>query len=407
MYKGRSNAWNHDGKARKVLQTVQLIRLPPSVLRHLNKMLRVALIGCGKIADQHVQAIQRISDCKITAVCDRELLMAEQLGERFGVSECFSDLAEMLRVDKPDVVHITTPPQSHFPLAAQCLESGHHVYLEKPFTVTADEAESLIQLADRAGLKITAGNNLQFTLEMLEMRRLVSEGFLGGKPVHLESHFSYNLGDTSYVGPLLGNPEHWVRQLPGQLLHNIISHGISKLAEFLDSELTDVIARADQSPQLGRLGGQEVLDELRVFLRDRSGTTAFFCFSTQIKPGLNQLRIYGPANSIVVDHASGSLVRNKNRSWKSYLTYFGPPVVSAKDQFKNAGRNAIDFLRGRLHQDAGMKELVERFYTSIRTGGSPPVPYREIVLTARIMDEIFAQIYPATPTSAVRPLSSV
>ena len=234
---------------------------------------------------------------------------------------------------------------------------------------------------------------MQFTLEMLEMRRLVQEGFLGGKPVHLESHFSYNLGDTSYVGPLLGNREHWVRQLPGKLLHNIISHGIAKLAEFLDGESIEIIARAEQSSQLQKLGGQEILDELRVLLRDGSGTTAFFCFSTQIKPGLNQLRIYGPANSMIVDHASGSLIRNKNRSWKSYLTYFGPPLAGATDHLKNAGRNAIDFLRGRLHQDAGMKELIERFYTSIRTGSPPPIPYREIILTARIMDEIFAQIY--------------
>ena len=98
-----------------------------------------------------------------------------------------------------DVVHITTPPQSHYSLAKQCLESGSHVYLEKPFTITAGEAESLIRLAERRDLKITAGHNLQFTPETLEMRQLLAQGFLGGKPVHLESHFSYDLGDTTYV----------------------------------------------------------------------------------------------------------------------------------------------------------------------------------------------------------------
>jgi predicted dehydrogenase len=155
-------------------------------------MLKIALIGCGKIADQHVQAIHRIPDCEIVALCDREPLMAKQLGERCGVTVCFSDAREMLRSVRPDVVHITTPPQSHYSLAAECLKAGSHVYVEKPFTITAGEAESLIQLADRRNLKITAGHNLQFTLEMLEMRRLVKQGFLGGNPVHLESHFSYN-----------------------------------------------------------------------------------------------------------------------------------------------------------------------------------------------------------------------
>jgi len=59
-------------------------------------MLRVAIIGCGKVADQHVQAIHRIPDCEIVSVCDRELLMAKQLGERFDIAECFSDLQEMM-----------------------------------------------------------------------------------------------------------------------------------------------------------------------------------------------------------------------------------------------------------------------------------------------------------------------
>jgi predicted dehydrogenase len=357
-------------------------------------MLRVAIVGCGKIADQHVQAIQRVPDCRIVALCDREVLMARQLGERFSIAECFSDMAEMLESSSPDVVHITTPPQGHYSLGRQCIESGSHVYLEKPFTVTAAEADSLIRLVESRGVTLTAGHNYQFTPEMLEMRRLVKQGFLGGNPVHLESHYSYDLGDTSYVGPILGNCRHWVRQLPGQLLHNVISHGIARLAEFLHDDLTDVVAKAHQSEQLRRLRGQEVLDELRVLIKDGSGTTAFFSFSTEIKPGLSQLGLCGPRNSLLVDQVTGSIIRNENRSDKSYLTFFVPPLRSAREQLGNARRNIVNFIRGKLYHDAGMTELIRRFYQSIRLKTPPPIPYREIVLTARIMDEIFAQIYP-------------
>ena len=61
-------------------------------------MLKIAIAGCGKVADQHVHAIRRIPDCEIVSLCDREPLMAKQLGERFDISACFSDLAEMLQV---------------------------------------------------------------------------------------------------------------------------------------------------------------------------------------------------------------------------------------------------------------------------------------------------------------------
>jgi predicted dehydrogenase len=358
-------------------------------------MLRVAIVGCGKVADQHVHAIHRIPECEIVSLCDRELLMAKQLGERFGISRCFSDLTELLQVSAPDVVHITTPPQSHFSLARQCLKAKSNVYLEKPFALTAKDAISLIQLANSCNLRITAGHNYQFTLEMLEMRRLVEQGFLGGKPVHLESFWSYNLGDSMYAGSFLSSRTHWLRQLPGQLFHNIISHGIAKLAEFLDDELSEVVATADQSPQLRRLAVEEVLDELRVMIRDRNGTTALFCFSTQIS-ALNQLRIYGPSGSLVADVITGSLIRSKSVSYKSYLTYFVPPLKNAREHLRSFGLNLTNFIRRQLYQDFGMKELVERFYNSIREKGDPPIPYRQIILTARIMDEIFAQIYTAS-----------
>ncbi|HET6888773.1 MAG TPA: Gfo/Idh/MocA family oxidoreductase [Candidatus Udaeobacter sp.] len=355
-------------------------------------MLRVAIVGCGKIADQHVHAIRRIRDCGIVAVCDQEPLMAQQLAERFKIPGVFSNAQEMLKTVSPDVVHITTPPRSHYTLARECLEAGSHVYLEKPFTVTGEEAESLIELAEHKNIKITAGHNLQFTLEMLEMRRLMREGFVGGEPAHLESHFSYDLGDPTYAKGLLQDQNHWVRKLPGGLLHNIISHGVAKLAEFLDDDITDIIAIAGQSPRLKSLGDEQILDELRVLLRDKTGRTASFCFSTQLK-GLNQLRLFGPEGSIVVDHISGTVVRNKYRPCKSYLTYFVPPIRAARQHLRNARINITNFVRQRLHQDSGMKELIERLYNSIRSGSPPPIPYREIILTARIMDEIFVQIH--------------
>ncbi len=355
--------------------------------------LRTAIIGCGKVADQHVLAMQRIPDCKLVGVSDRELLMAKQLAERFGVERYFCDSRELLETCKPDVVHVTTPPQSHFSIAKQCLEFGSHVYLEKPFAITAPETEALIRFAESRALTTTVGHNYQFTLEMLEMRRLVKQGFLGGKPVHLESYWSYDLGDLSYVGPVLGNREHWVRQLPGQLFHNIISHGIAKLAEFLDDEIEVLVATAHQSDALKRLGADEVMDELRVVIRDVSGTTAFFCFSTAVK-GVNQLRIYGAGGSMVADIITGSFVRASSRSYKSYLTYFIPSLKYAREHARNAALSLTNFIRRRLYQDFGMKELIERFYNSIRQGEPVPIPYREIILTAKIMDEIFAQIYP-------------
>jgi predicted dehydrogenase len=266
------------------------------------------------------------------------------------------------------------------------------VYVEKPFTVTAREAESLIDLAERKRLQVTAGHNYQFTQEMLEMRRLVRAGYLGGAPVHLESFWSYDLGDLSYVGPMLADPTHWVRRLPGQLFHNVISHGIARLAEWLLDDVPDLVAWANQSAYLEKVCPQGPMDELRVMVRDRAGTTASFGFFTQVKPSVNQFRLLGQANSITVDEMSGSLITHQGRSHKSYLTFLMPQMEMARAYLGNGARNAMDIVRWRLHHDSGMKELIGRFHESIAQSGAPPIPYREILLTARIMDSIFAQL---------------
>ena len=81
-------------------------------------MLKVAIVGCGKIADSHASQIQRIKGCEIVGVCDREPLMARQLYERFPVKRFFGQLMDLLSNARPDVVHISTPRASDFGLIA-------------------------------------------------------------------------------------------------------------------------------------------------------------------------------------------------------------------------------------------------------------------------------------------------
>jgi predicted dehydrogenase len=355
-------------------------------------MLKVAIVGCGKIADDHVSQIRRIKGCEIVGVCDREPLMAQQLSERFSVQRYFSDVTELLSEARPDVVHITTPPLSHFDIARLCLESGCHVYVEKPFALCAEEAEKLIAVADERKLRITAGHDDQFRHSARRMRSLVQSGFLGGGPVHMESYYCYELGRSDYARALIGDKRHWVRRLPGKLLQNVISHGIARIAEFLTSDFPKVKAHGFISPFLKSMGETEIIDELRVTIAEESGTTAYFTFSSQMRPALHQFRIYGTENGLVVDQDQETLIKLRGDRFKSYLEKFLPPVMFAEQYLGNLRRNVGAFLGRDFHMKSGMKYLIESFYRSIVDGTPVPIPYREILLTARIMDAIFAQL---------------
>ena len=263
-------------------------------------------------------------------------LMAKQLYERFPVKGYFTDLAELMSEARPDVVHITTPPESHFDIARFCLEHGCHVYVEKPFTLDAEQAQQLVDLATEKGLKLTVGHNYQFSHVARRMRALVESGYLGGPPVHMESYYGYDLGDPSYARALLGDKHHWVRRLPGKLLHNMISHGIARIAEFLTSDHPQVIAHGFVSPLL------------KGIRRNRNRGRAS---SHHLRGGAN----HGLFHFLLADEAFastsfGSTVRRtvsfstritKSCSsfaatkFKSYADTFIPPVLFAKQHLGN------------------------------------------------------------------------
>lgn len=354
-------------------------------------MLKVAIVGCGKIADSHAEQIQHISGCEMVGVCDPEPLMARQLFERFPIKDYFSDAEVLLDKAKPDVIHITSPPQSHFDLALFFLERGCHIYVEKPFTVSALQAEEVIQRAKQYGRKVTVGNDSQFTHAAIRFRELVKGGFLGGDPVHMESFYCYELRG-SYANALLGDKEHWARLLPGKLLHNIISHGIVRIAEYLKHDNPLVIAHGFTSPFLRGSGDEDIVDELRVIVADARNSTAYFTFSSQMRPSLHQFRLYGPTNGLVLDDDEHSVIKLYGARYKSYAEKFLPAVNFAAQYLGNLGQNVKLFLRRDFHMKAGMKHLIEAFYRSITNDAPLPISHREIVLTCRIMDAIFSQV---------------
>lgn len=355
-------------------------------------MLKIGIIGCGRIADQHAVEIQQVKECKITGFCDREILLAEQMAERYGADVYCTDAGELLEKSRPDVVHINTPPQSHYELGMLCLEAGCHILMEKPFTVNAAEAEALIQKANEKKLKITVCHNAQFSHAAIRMRELIDNDFLGGTPVHMESIWCFPFTDKVYAKAILGDSSHWVRKLPGRYLHDILPHGIARIAEFMQCDNPTVIAHGRVSPLLQSINENDIIDELRVIIHDNNNQTAYYTFSSQMTPPIKQFRVYGPKNSLVLDHEHQTIVKT-SKNYKLYLNHFIGPLAEAKEYASNSIKNVSGFLRRKHYYEYGRRDLIEQFYRSINEGTPEPVSQREILLTVKIMDEIFKQIY--------------
>jgi len=192
----------------------------------------------------------------------------------------------------------------------------------------------------------------------------------------------------------LGDSNHWVRTLPGKLLQNIVSHGVAKIAEFLIPGEVRVLVHGFTSPLMRGIGETEIVDELRFVASDQRNTTAYFTFTTQAGPPIQEFRLFGPRGALTVDNLHRTVVEHNasNSTYKSYLNFFVPSCKLAQQHASNVWMNMKAFLKADFHMDAGMKNLITAFYDSIRNDTAPPLPNHEILLTTELMDDVFSQL---------------
>ena len=153
-----------------------------------SRTVRVGLIGCGKMGLQHLRAIAATSGARVVGVAD-PAADRDALRPLLPSDAHILDSAEALLHDvRPDVVHIVTPPSTHAELARRALAAGCHVYVEKPFTPTRVEAESIFALATERGLTVCAGH--QYLFERPALAALDAMASIG-RVVHIESYFSF------------------------------------------------------------------------------------------------------------------------------------------------------------------------------------------------------------------------
>ena len=142
-------------------------------------MIRIGVIGYGYWGPNIVRNLQSLDGSRVVAVCDKNPKALRRAKQAYPDVRLISDSAELLSSTDVDAVAVVTPVWSHFELAKAALENGKHVFVEKPFTYSAVQAEELIELADRKNLKIMVDHTFLFTGAVKKIRQLIDKGTLG------------------------------------------------------------------------------------------------------------------------------------------------------------------------------------------------------------------------------------
>jgi predicted dehydrogenase len=353
--------------------------------------LNIGIVGCGKIADGHIEEIRKLGCARVLAVCDLEPCLAEQFALRHGVYRWYKDIDYMLSENRLDVVHIATPPHSHLVLTRKSIEAGCHVFLEKPLALNATDGRLLIECLQQTNRKLTINYWYNFETPALVLKKFVAKGELGD-PVHVESYYGYDLAG-GFGQALFSDDRHWVHQLPGKLFQNVLDHVINKITPFLPDEPVDIVARAYRRKGLNGDNTDNIRDELRVMLLGKR-VSAYATFCSHARPRSHFMRVYGTKNTVHVDYTFRSMSVEGKQTVPGAFGRLLPPFRSSWQSLRQATHNAREFVGSGFHFFAGLNRLLSEFYQSILDDTPVPIPYAEILRVCEIMDKISAQVHP-------------
>lgn len=137
-----------------------------------------AIIGCGRIAPRHAQALQTIPDTRIAAVCDIIESRAENYSKTYG-GDVYTDYRYLLDRKDIDIISVCTPSGLHAQMAMDIARAGKHILVEKPVALKLEDADALIRTAKECGVTLCCVLQNRFNPPMQELRHLVDSGQLG------------------------------------------------------------------------------------------------------------------------------------------------------------------------------------------------------------------------------------
>jgi predicted dehydrogenase len=143
-------------------------------------MIKIALLGCGRIAKRHSDLLGggHINGAELVGVCDVIRDRADALSERFGV-RAFYDLAQLLEQREVDVVSVLTPSGLHSAHAIAVAKAGKHVVVEKPMALRLQDADDMIRACDQAGVKLFVVKQNRFNVPVVKAREALDAGRFG------------------------------------------------------------------------------------------------------------------------------------------------------------------------------------------------------------------------------------
>lgn len=320
--------------------------------------MKFAIIGCGRISKNHVDAlISNLDSCKLVAVCDiiddRAIERKKQYEDRVESNDIkvYTDYIEMFKSENIDAVSICTESGYHAKIAIDCLNAGKHILIEKPMAMSIEDADKINNLAIEKNLKVGVCHQNRFNPPIQKLRRAVEEGRFG-KIINVTARILWTRDQNYY------NQAPWrgTKELDGGTLMNQCIHNIDLLQWMAGSEVERVHCERDTF-----LRNIEMEDFGAILIRFKNGIIGLVEGSACVYPkNLEEtLSVFGEKGTVVI----GGLAVNKIQTWQ---------FSDEKDYDKEDESTEVDSVYGKGHTP-----LYRDFLNSIINNTNPYISGEE------------------------------
>lgn len=316
------------------------------------KKLNFGIIGCGRIAYKHAEAIKKNEKANLLCVCDILEERAAEYKDKYGAEAHFTDYRKMLEYSGLDVVNICTPSGMHAEMGIAAAQAGKHVIVEKPMALSLKDADDLIEACDESGVKLAVCFQNRFNPPVQKLRRALEEGRFG-KLTHASAIVRWFRPQDYYDQA----PWRGTRAMDGGCLMNQSIHNID-LLQWMMGPVESVFGYT--ATNLRKI---ECEDVGVAVLKFKNGALGVIEASTTIYPeNLEEtLNIFGEKGTVVL----GGIAVNKIETWKFADS---TDENGAIDQHQQDVPNVYGF---------GHEALVEDFINAVINNSEPYITGRE------------------------------
>jgi UDP-N-acetylglucosamine 3-dehydrogenase len=338
--------------------------------------MNVGVVGCGFISGIHINA-WRDAGLSVAAACDLNEKIAIQFAEEWNIPSHYTRLSEMLKNEELFAVSVCVPPMFHADIAVEALRSGCNIVVEKPFTVTTEEAERVLGALQKSSGKLTVIHSQLFEHSIFNAMERVKAGEIG-QVVGMDVSILHSPDET-----MAGDKNHWCHKLSGGRFGENLPHPTYLLQAFLGkleikSVLTDKLGPNPWMP----------IDELRVILeaeKTKFGTIHISFNAPGHDRTVVHADIYGTGGTIHADiyPVSSLLVSKPGRG----ILHFG----NVSQQAKIWGaylKNIIIKRKGPRNYSISHARIIKSFVDSLSGNGpslvTPEMGYENVKVVEQI-----------------------